>query len=354
MHHILGTIALACLVWFGFKGVSWGTMRAPAVVEAGRVFTLSVLDGGRVEWNIRDGRRPGGSSLVTQLVQAYDGADRVELSLADGVVSGKSVSAGQQVASLRSVRQESQLVEQRAERALLLAQRRLLLAGGRSDLIAEAERNLDVVRARRDASLADLTRARVLAEQGLISAVELEKLSIADDVNRLQIEQAVAAVQVARATPRVEEIAVIDANIDTLNAAIRGAETLVESTSVIAPIDGVIRIGQDTAALDILDLSSVYLAVAVPASQRPRIRAGTTVRFAAATAPQAVRTGTLVEIAEETVLVLGTPSIWASVIMENTNGSLVAGMTGTVEIQASRSPWLSMAPLGQSLFGSLS
>lgn len=354
MHGVLGTIALACLVWFGFKGSSWGIMRVPAVVEAGRVFSLSVLDGGRVQWNVRDGRRPGGSSLVSQLVQAYDGVDRVELSLEPGVISGQSVSAGQMVASLRSVRQESQLAEQRAERALLLAQQHLLLAGGRPDVIAETERNLAVVRARRDASLAELNRARVLVEQGLISTMELEKLRISDDVNRLQIDQAVAAVEVARAAPRAEEIAVLDARIDALDAVIREAETLFESTSVLAPIDGVVHVGQDTAAIDILDLRIVYLAVAVPVRQRPRISTGTTVRFAAATAPQAVRTGTLVEISEETVLVRGTPSVWASVFLDNKNGELVAGMTGTVEIEASRSPWLYLGPLGQSLLGSLS
>lgn len=354
LRQALGIAALGCLAYLGIAGASWDAIRVPAVVEAGRVFSLSVVEGGRVQWNLRDGSRPGGSSLIRQMVQAYDGADQVELVLAEGVGVGKTIRAGQEVASLRSIRQESRYAEQRAERASLIARRQLLLAGGRPEVVSEAERYLDVVRARREATRAELERFRSLAAEGLVSAMDIEKLELSDEVNRRQIEQAAAAVEVARAAPRGEEIALLDASIRALDATIREAEKLLESTTVHAPIDGVVRVGESGAAFDILDLKTVYLALAVPASQRARLDLGATVRFAPATAPDSLLVGSLVGISEETVLVQGAPSVWASASVDNSRGILMAGMAGTAEIETSGSPLRYLTGLGRSLLGGLS
>lgn len=351
---MLGMLSLGILSWMGIVGSPWSGVRLPAVVEAGRTFSLSVVEGGRVQWNLRDGRRPGGSSLLRQSVRAYDGGDQVELALVPGVAAGESVRAGQQIASLRSVREESRLLEQRSERASLLARRQLLMAGGRPEVVAEAERNLDVVRARREVVRVELDRARSLAELGLISAVDLEKLQASDDVHRLQIEHAAAAVDVARATPRTEELASLDARIAAIDATIHEAEALLAGTTVLAPIDGVARVGEDNAALDILDLRTIYLAVGVPMHQRARLELGAPVEFTPATAPQTVLTGTLIEISEETVLVRGAPSVWASVVVDNGSGALAAGMSGMATIAVDRSPWRYLAGLGRSILQSLS
>jgi len=321
-----GIAALACLV------LPHGELTCPAVVDASHTFSLSFIAPGQYQWALRDSRPPGSQALVSQRVLEFERADLVELRLEPQVVTGARVASGQTVAALRSLHNREQLAAFEAQRSALAARRALLVAGGTSAEVQAAERQVAVAEAEQAADRAGLERMRLLAERGLVSAVDLEVAQLQDEVHRHQVAAATAGVEVARRAAQPEALADLDAQLDALAATIAELERLRGEEAVVCPIDGVVELGGIESELEVHTLDPVYLDLPVPAAYRPRLREGGQVFFTAADAPDSVFVGTLVAVATSAATLQGRPVMWASAELANPDLVLRRGMTGSALI----------------------
>jgi len=309
-----------------------GELRCPAVVDAARSFTLEAVVPGSYQWTLRDGRAPGGQSLIRQRVLQYEESDLVELRVDPALATGTRVSAGQTVAAISSLHTGRRLAELRAQRAALAAQRDLLAAGGLPEAVEQALRGVELAEAERTTGQADLERLRQLAVQGLTSAGELEVAELEDEVRRLRVVLARAGVEVARVPARAEALAAFDAQLAELDAGIAELARLLEEEQVLCPVDGIAEVGVGGAVVRVDQLEPVYLDIPIPVDARHRVREGAAVLFTTGAVNRTTFRGVLVEMATNADAAQGRPVFWASASIDNPDLLLRRGMTGTVLI----------------------
>jgi hypothetical protein len=319
--------------------VPLGELRCNAVVQAAETFTLSSIAPGRYQWTLRHGRTPGGQGLVRQRVLQFERSDLVEMELLEGITTGAEISQGQAVAALRSVHNRRQLEGLRAQRAALEARRALLVAGGPPEAVSQAVRGVELARAAREAERADLDRVRLLAEQGLVSAADLEVAELRDEVHRLEVEVARAAVEVARSPGQPEALAELDAQIAAVDVSIEELAQLLQEETVISPIDGVAELGVGTTELRVHRLDSVYLAMPIPEASRSQVRVGAPALFVTTAAPGKAFRGELVQLASSGSTVQGQPVFWASAEISNPEALLRPGTAGVAEVELGNRRW---------------
>lgn len=306
----------------------------PAVVMPAQTFRLSGLSPGRYSWTLEDSRVAGGAGFLSQRTLEFERNDLVSIELAPGVASGVAVKAGSTLATLRSSFQEDTLATLRAERAVAVARRDLLAAGGRPETVAAAQRAVEVARALAEGAAPEANRARSLLETGAGSAAQVEQADLARQVAVLQARLAEAQAAEARATPRPEEISAIEAEIALLDTRIKQAEDLVGQREVVSPIDGVVLLGQltevtgDTTVLRVQALQPLVLRVPVPEHSRASLSAGAPLRFRSNALEDTDFIASIYDISPEAAPLNGQQVFWVSALVDGAAGQLAPGTTG--------------------------
>jgi HlyD family secretion protein len=184
--------------------------------------------------------------------------------------------------------------------------------------VADAQANLEKLRAQANQAARDQTRSRELSSAGLIATSELE--------------QGGAALQVAQASERSARIA------------LQRAQQNLSYTSIYAPIDGVVvernvNHGQTVAAslsapqlfLIANDLAHMQILAQVGESDIDQIKQGQSVTFTVQALPGRTFTGTVQQVRLQSTTVDNVVNYTVVVTLENTDGKLLPGMTARVD-----------------------
>jgi len=319
------------MLGLGILTLPHGELRCPAVVDAAQSFILETPVRGSYQWTLSDGCGPGGHSLRQQQLLQYEN-DLVELRVAPTLASGTRVEAGQPVATFRSLHTSRRLADLQAQRAALVAQRNLLIAGGSTEEVAQAQQGVAIAQAQRRAGQAELIRLRQLAEEGLTSRAELEVAELEDEVRRLRVSLAAAAVNVARVPVRAEALDAFDAQLVGVDAGIEELAHLLEEEQVLCPVAGIAEVGSDGVAVRVDQLDPVYLDIPIPLAATQRVSPGARIYFITPAITGTTFAGRIVELAAHMSLSQGRPVVWASARINNPGLLLRRGMTGRVHI----------------------
>ena len=184
--------------------------------------------------------------------------------------------------------------------------------------VADAQANLEKLRAQANQAARDQARSRELSAAGLIAASELE--------------QGGATLQVAQASERSARIA------------LQRAQQNLSYTSIYAPIDGVVvernvNNGQTVAAslsapqlfLIANDLAHMQILAQVGESDIDQIKQGQPVTFTVQALPGRTFTGVVQQVRLQSTTVDNVVNYTVVVTLENTDGKLLPGMTARVD-----------------------
>jgi hypothetical protein len=328
-----GLASILLLILLALFMPRWGGVRQKAVVDANQTFRLYALDGGVHRWSLRSGWAAEGEALVRERTLELERSDMVELEIAPELSPGDVVQEGQVVAWLRSPRDERRLAELEALRGELEAQRELLTAGLRAEEVQEVRQRVRLAQAAWEGHQLELERVRRLHDEGAISGAELEQTEVQDRLLALELEVAQARLQVAQSSARPEAIAAVQARIDALGARTAELELRLEGETIRSPITGLLEMGGRRVVLRVYDLDPAFLRIALPESDRHRMRVGAPVRFRTPAVDGHEFEGQVVDIAEDATTMAGGQIFWVSAELPNSSQLLRSGMSGVARIE---------------------
>jgi len=332
----MGIAGLVLLLALALLLPIWSGARQKALVEAARTFSLVAVDTGQYEWSLRDGSPAKGRVLLDQQVIQFERGDLVELHVDPALTSGERVEVGQVLAEIRSPRDRARLDQLTALRADLEAQAALLRAGGRTEEVVQAERELEVAEREREAERALLERTRILAAAGAASAEELEAAEVRVRVRDTEVEVARAAAGVVRSSARPEELASLEAQISAMDAELNEVASRLAASVIRSPIAGVVELGGSAAEVRVYAMDPAYLRIPIPEADRHRIRVGDPVSFATLSAPGKAFDGRIVDVSEDASNLNGFQVFWVSAEVANPDLLLRSGMTGMARLGLQR------------------
>jgi multidrug efflux pump subunit AcrA (membrane-fusion protein) len=330
-------VGLAAILLLGILALlatpQWGDMRQKALVDADQTFRLNSLEGGVHGWSLRSGWPAEGEALVREQVLELERSDLVELEIDPSLSPGDEVQEGQEVAWLRSPRDERRLTELQAMRSELEAQLDLLGAGQRPEEVAEARQRVRLAQAAWEGHQLELERIRRLHGDNAVSSAELEQAEVQDRLLALELEVAKAARRVTESSARPEEIQGVQAQIEGLEARISELEGRLAGLTIRSPITGLLEMGGRRVVLRVYDLDPVYLRIALPEADRHRMMVGAPVRFRSPAVANTIFEGSVVDISEDAATVNGGQVFWVSAEVPNTSLLLRSGMSGVARIE---------------------
>jgi HlyD family secretion protein len=153
---------------------------------------------------------------------------------------GDRVSQGQELARIDTVDLRLALEAARAERSQAAAQLQLLLAGARSEDIAEARAQVERAEADRKGAERELERMEGLLATGSGTAKSRDDAETRRDLARASVNAAKERLRKLEAGSRPEEIDAARARVETTDARIAQLEQQLEDASVRSPAEGVV------------------------------------------------------------------------------------------------------------------
>jgi HlyD family secretion protein len=258
----------------------------------------------------RDGSGPGSLTLsgnieVNEAQLGFKVPGRVIERL---VTEGDRVRSGQLVARLDGTEQQQQLALYRAELAGAEAAYAELQAGSRPQEIAAAEATLHSVEADRDRLRLDFARQKELRGKDAIADREFEASQAELNVAEARSAEAAERLKLVQAGPRIEEVSQGRARVDQARAAVALAETQVENTRLVSPLDGVVLskdiepgeyVSPGTPVVTVADIAHVWVRAYVNQTDLGRVRLGQKVAVHTDTFPDKTYEGTIGFIASE-------------------------------------------------------
>ncbi|MBE3099700.1 MAG: efflux RND transporter periplasmic adaptor subunit, partial [Planctomycetes bacterium] len=257
------------------------------------------------------------------------------------VAEGDRVKAGQVLAHIDPVQAQS---EAAAAEALVQAIEADTQAGRKARVAASAD--LEQVRARLSEADSSFRRQRDLADQGLVTAAQLDTARAAADATAAQVAAAQAAVSRAEQAEIASERRVAQAR-----AQFRRAQDILSKTAVVAPISGIVsrlrvREGEmvvigiqnqpGTTLMTISDLSAIDAEVKVAEADVLRVAVGQRARVTLEAAAGRVFPGRVVEIGASALPVVGTAAAAREfrvvVRLDQPDSNLRPGLTCDAEI----------------------
>lgn len=208
------------------------------------LFAVALAAGGWWWWSSRDAGDAGtlvlhGNVDIRQVSLAFDGSGRIiEL----GAEEGDNVAAGQIIGRLDTRTLELQA---RQAEAQVDVQRQALLRlrnGSRPEEIAQVRAQLASAEAAATLAESDLARTtRLRASSGVVSEQAVEQARSAAAAAKASVEQLTAALALAEAGPREEEIAGAEAQLAAAEANLALLRHQIEQGTLRSPVDAIVR-----------------------------------------------------------------------------------------------------------------
>lgn len=207
------------------------------------VLIAAIAAGGGYWWTHRDKADPGELTLfgnvdIRQVSLAFDNSGRIaELN----VEEGDRVAAGQTLGQL-DIKTLALQAEQ--QEAIVEVQRQALLKlrnGSRPEEIAQARAQLTSAEATATAADEDYARAVRLRSSGTSSAQAVDQARAGADTAKAKVEEMRAALQLAAAGSRAEDIASAEAQLKASEGNLALLRHQVDQGQLRAPVDAVVR-----------------------------------------------------------------------------------------------------------------
>lgn len=156
------------------------------------------------------------------------------------VKEGDFVSQGQSIANMDNSNLLGQLTQAQGQLAAAKANLQKLLAGNRTEDIAQARARLNSVQANLRQAKDDLRRNQELLEAGAISRQTYNKASTTRDTAQAQVMEAQQALALSQAGSRQEDIATARAQVKSATGTLQTIQTQIDDTVIRAPFNGVV------------------------------------------------------------------------------------------------------------------
>ncbi|MFT3869137.1 MAG: efflux RND transporter periplasmic adaptor subunit [Nibricoccus sp.] len=191
----------------------------------------------------RSNSSPNGSLVLSGNIEVVDAQLGFKIPgrvLERTVSEGQRVTAGQPIARLDDIEQRQQLDLRRAELAVAAAALADLEAGSRPQEIVAAEAALHSAEAERDRAKLDFTRFEDLRTKEVVTARDFDSAQALIRVAEARVTQAAEQLKLVKEGPRAEQIAQAKARVQSSAASVALAETQVENTRLLSPLNGVV------------------------------------------------------------------------------------------------------------------
>lgn len=153
------------------------------------------------------------------------------------------------------------------------AKLKMMKAGARPEEVKNLEAALEVTQAKLQDARDTFTRVQSLYEKQAISKAEHEKASSGYDVAKAQMESARQNLIVAKSGARTEDVEMMDAQIESIQAKLQSANNALSDTNLRAPFAGIISsklvenfqtIAAGQPVVMLVDQSQIEVAVDIP------------------------------------------------------------------------------------------
>jgi HlyD family secretion protein len=282
---------------------------------------------------------------TVQRDQVAKGASAAEI--AAGEAESASALTQQKVArdALDATRDSGDTVKEQArynlfaaDKAVEAAQARLdrLEAGPTQRQVDSGNANVAIAQAQRDAAQAQLDQLRAGASAGQLQAARANVAAMTAQRNAAQ-----AQLDLLRAGADVHQIAAAQANVDQAQIALELAQEELDKATLVAPFDGVVTAVNiqpeqltpaTLPALTLADVSELKMVVDVDEIDVARLEEGQDVMVSVDALPGEVISGYVSRIAPAADQVGGVVVYGVTVVLDETDLPLRAGMSATAEI----------------------
>lgn len=291
----------------------------PKVVQVERTnLALTVSANGTVEPEQVVNVSPKTAGILTQLL----------------VKEGDSVTQGQAIARMDDSNLQGQLTQAQGQLAKAKADLEKMLAGNRTQEIAQAQARVTSAQAELNQTAADLRRNQSLYEAGAISQQTYEKARTANATAQAKLAEVQQALALSQAGARTEEIAAARAQAQAVVGTLQTIQSQIDDTVIRAAFNGTIsRKYADPGAFvtpttagssvssatssSILSLASTNRVVAnVSETSIAKIRIGQTVTITADAYPGKTFRGKVSQIATQAIVQQNVTSFEVKVALE--------------------------------------
>ncbi|MEW6067120.1 MAG: efflux RND transporter periplasmic adaptor subunit [Nitrospirota bacterium] len=156
------------------------------------------------------------------------------------VAEGQKVNKGDKLAMLDNVELESHLTQNRAYLSETIARLEELKAGSRPQEIEQARANVSYAEAELNKAKKDYERAKVLYNNGAISAQQMDLAQKTYDVAVSQRQKALETLSLVQEGTRKEVINAAENRVKQAKASVRVFEERLKDSVICAPVSGVI------------------------------------------------------------------------------------------------------------------
>jgi hypothetical protein len=315
---------------------SGGPGQQRAVLSAAQVFTLSQPEPGLYQWSLLSGPAPEGAAVVSRDELLVDRGDRVELRT-NGLEHGAMVTIGTELAGLTSASRRRQLKTLQANLQATQARRDRLEQGGDIE-IGAARQRVRVAQARREVTRVELNRIQSLHTQGAASDADLNDAELADRVSQTEVALAQAEVSVAGSISQPAALAEVDARLTGIANQIEEIKALTIE-QITSPIDGQLSLSAGIPTetgmtlLSVQDSSTVFARFPIEETLITGLTVGDKVRFTGL--DSSVYDAELVALSDTARTLNSQQVFWASARIDNPDGALLPGTSGTVHFTIS-------------------
>jgi HlyD family secretion protein len=259
-------------------------------------------------------------------------SELTEVRVPDHLNTGDQVQVGDVVVEIGSSTADALVADLTAQRARLVADKDLLLAGGRAETIAAAKQGVTVAESRLVEEQTVLKRLQGLVGNAGVAQAEVDAARDRVATRQSAVAAAHAAVRTAQLPARPEEVAAVDARIASVDAKLSEAQARLASQKITSPVAGVVEIGGPS-LLRVYALDPVYVRGMLPETVRTTLRPGSRLSWRTRSMPGRVFSATVSEVAESIVSLDGHAMVYVSAEVSNADSALRPGMTGTLVVE---------------------
>ncbi|MEO1614462.1 MAG: efflux RND transporter periplasmic adaptor subunit [Planctomycetota bacterium] len=201
---------------------------------------------------------------------------------------GQRVASGEVFCTLRTRVVEIEIAAAKAELRLAEQQLAELEAGSRAEDIAEAKARMDSAKAIARQAKSQLTRVMRLVKSRAASVDEVDVATAEADSSARLLDAATIVHQRLVAGPRIEQVAQAKAQVDLRREQVRLLEDRLSKHELRAPFDANITqkfteagswVTAGAFVVEMIELDTIDVEVAVPASQLANLRVGQSIRL---------------------------------------------------------------------------
>ena len=272
----------------------------------------------------------------------FDRPDYINISMMPNNLIGDRISAGDVMAKLVSAEDKIRLSSLQGELDEAQASLASLNTGAKEAFQIEGQQALHYAKSQVEAHQLVLDRQKELFQKQLISEQELETSQAQYELLKINVSLQQARLQATKTGEKMEEIAVIEAEMRAAENQINVFRQKLEAETIKVPIDGIL-VQPDRALGElchICNLDTIIIQMPIKASEVQFVKSGMPIEIHIAGLKNNLINANVHSVDRNAMQVNGQPMYLATAMVVNENDDIHNGMTGYMKINAGRiGPW---------------